>query len=170
MLYDILPSDNHEIYAGMSDEQKKAMLPPNPEALKEFLKDGKPAEKDDPKDCVVDGIYVRPLRDYRVLLGAEREKQVLLTDTIATALKDQKLVEDALAEGRKQEEACKKEIDTSKNDLANVGRESDDVAAYLKALEDALASTQTTITNFIETNKAMASQIAKYQLEAARLH
>ena len=151
----------------MSDAQKKAMLPP--ESLQDYLNDGRPADKNAPKTCVVDGKYVRPLRDYLVLLDAEREQRVLLTDSIATAVKDKKLVEDALAEARKQEEGCKKDIDTSKSDLAKFERERDAVAAYLKAIEGTLASVQTEITRFIETNKAMAGQIAKFQLEAARL-
>ena len=52
ILYDILPSDNHEIFAGMSDAQKKALLPMlSPASLQEYLKDGQPAAKDDPKEA-----------------------------------------------------------------------------------------------------------------------
>ena len=83
--------------------------------------------------------------------------------------KNLKLIDDALAEGRKQEEACKKDIDASKIDLAKCVSERDSVAAYLKALGDSLTSAQTAITQLIETNKDVAGQIAKYQLEAARL-
>jgi hypothetical protein len=166
VLYEILPRDNHEIFAGMSDEQKKAMLPPD--SLHEYLKDGRPAEKDDPKNCVVDGKFVRPLRDYRVLLDADRERYVLLTNSFATAAKDKKLIDDALADAQKQEEACKKDIADSTSDLEKFSRERDVVAAYRDAIKESLASAEAAITRLIDTNKAMAGQIAKFQLEAAR--
>jgi hypothetical protein len=167
ILYDILPRDNHEIFAGMSDEQKKAMLPP--ENLKEYLKDGKPAEKDDPKDQVVDGKFVRPLRDYQILLSAERDKHVFLDNLNATAKRDKKLIDDALAEGQKQEEACKKDVDTAKNDLEKWNGDRAVVAAYRDAIKESLDSLQAKISEYLDSNKAMAGQIAKLQIEAARL-
>jgi hypothetical protein len=167
ILYDILPRDSHEIFAGMSDEQKKAMLPPD--SLKEYLKDGKPAEKDDPKDQVVDGKFIRPLRDYQILLSAERDKHVFLYNSIATAEKDKKLIDDALAAGQKQEEACKKDVDTAKGDVVKWNGERATVAAYRDALKESLDSVQATISKLLDSNKAMAGQIAKFQLEAARL-
>jgi hypothetical protein len=170
ILYELLPHDNHDIFADMSDEQKKALLSAfSPETLKEYLKDGRPSAKDDPKECVVDMKYVRPLRDYRFLLDAEREKIVLLTDSLATAILDKKLVDDALAEAKKQEEACKRNIGTATQDLAKQGLVRDGVEAYRKSLDENLTSVQTAIARFIDSNKVMAGQIAKFQLEAARL-
>ena len=97
-LYEIMPRDNHDIFASLSDEEKKAMLPAD--SLPEYLKDGKPAAKDDPEERVEDGKYVRPLRDYQVLFSADRAERTLLADQIDAATRDKKLVEDALAEAK----------------------------------------------------------------------
>jgi septal ring factor EnvC (AmiA/AmiB activator) len=91
-----------------------------------------------------------------------------LTNSFATAAKDKKLIDDALADAQKQEEACKKDIADSTSDLEKFSRERDVVAAYRDAIKESLASAEAAITRLIDTNKAMAGQIAKFQLEAAR--
>ena len=85
-----MPQDSHEIFAALSDAEKKALLPAD--SVAEYLKDGRPAAKDDPKECVVDGKYVRPLRDYDVLFRADQEKRILLTDSTVAATWDKNLV------------------------------------------------------------------------------
>ena len=57
------------------------MLPAD--SLQEYLKDGKPAEKDDPKESVVDGKYVRPLLDYNIVFTNERGRPDLVGESIA---------------------------------------------------------------------------------------
>jgi hypothetical protein len=167
VLYEILPQDNHETFAAMSEEQKKAMIPA--ESLPQYLKDGKPASPDDPKECVEDGKYVRPLNDYRILLGAVRDKYMLLSDALVLSMKDKKLVDDAVAEAQKQEEKCKKDITVATGELAQSQHERDASATCLKSIEASLATVQTQIKEFIESNKAMAGQLAKIQIAAARL-
>lgn len=166
VLYEVTPRDNHEVFAAMDDAQKKALLPAG--SAQEYLKDGKPAAKEDPAANVSGGNYVRPLRDYRVLFDAEREKDMLLTDSIASVKRDKQLVEEALTGARAQEEACKKEIAVLTEDLKTAGARSDIVLAHRQSLEKKLSAMQAYISKLIATNQAMAGQIAKFQLEAVR--
>ena len=166
VLYEILPHDNHEIFASLSDEQKKAMLPAD--SVQNYLRDGKPTAKGDPRDRVVNGIFVRPLVDYGVVLTDERDHRIILGDKIEAIKKDKLLVEAALAEARDQEEACKRDIASTDAELKNMERVRDAVAALDAKLQKSLEAMQAWIDRLAATNQAMAGQIAKYQLEAAR--
>lgn len=110
----------------------------------------------------------RQLRDYQVLLGSNRVRSTLLADQIAAATGDQKLVVDALTQAKQQEVAVKQELAAAKKDVNKFTRERDVVDTYRKMLEQALGAVKATADRLIETNKAMAGQIAKLQLEAAR--
>ncbi len=166
VLYELLPRDSHEIFASLSDEQKKALLPV--ESLKDYLKDGKPAERDDPKECVVNGKYVRPLFDYGIMFNDEYEKRMLLADTIVALQQDKQLVMDALDEARTQADLCAKDIAATKKEREKAERDRDVVAAHLKNLEKNLGDMEAWIARLTELNQAMAGRIAKLQLEAAQ--
>jgi hypothetical protein len=166
VLYEVLPRDSHEIFASLSDQQKKAMFPP--ECAQDYLKDGQPAAKDDPVDHVVAGKFVRPLLDYGVVLTDERNRRVLLLDLIKATKEDKQLVEEALTQGRDQEEACKREIASTEADLKKMNGERDAVAAIHEKLQKSLDNIQAWITQLAAKNRALAGQLAKYQLEAAR--
>ncbi|MFZ1935422.1 MAG: hypothetical protein WCB27_02770 [Thermoguttaceae bacterium] len=166
VLYELLPRDSHEAFASLSDEQMKALLPP--ESVKDYLKDGKPAEKDDPQEYVVDGKYVRPLQDYSILFTDEHEKRMLLGDTIAALQQDKQLVLDALEEARSLSDGLTKEIAAAKAEDEKMEQQRDIVAAHLKNLEKKLGDMEAWIARLTETNRAMAGRIAKFQLEAAQ--
>jgi hypothetical protein len=165
VLYEILPRDNHDLFAGVSEQELKATLPAD--VVAEYLKDGKPAAADDPKERIKDGKYVRQLRDYGVLLAAEQRKRILLGDAIVASQQDKQLADEAVADARKQEEACKKDIRAANQLKARVQRQREVVTDYCKKLEEKLAAVQALVANLIKTNQAMAGQMAQLQLEAA---
>ncbi|MEN6406677.1 MAG: hypothetical protein ABFC77_09410 [Thermoguttaceae bacterium] len=165
-LYEVMPRDGHEVFSELTDEQKKALLPAG--SLPEYLKDGKPAAKEDQAARVSDGKYVRMLRDYQVLLGVARVQRTLLWDQIAAATCDKRLVTDALAQAREQEKASRQELASVKEELQESVRQRDAVAAYLKQVERELTTVQAAVEELIKTNQAKAGQMAKLQLEAAR--
>lgn len=166
ILYELMPRDDHEVFATLSDEQLRAMLPAS--TVQEYLKDGKPASPEDPAQRIVEGKFVRPLREYTVLLTGEYEKRILLNDALEAVKRDKKLVMDALAAARAQEEACKRDIAAEKKQLAEQERQRDIVASYRKKLQEKLDAMQAAVKGLIARNQAMAGQIAAYQLEAAR--
>jgi hypothetical protein len=166
VLYEVMPRDDHELFAALGEAEKKAMLPA--QSLSEYLKDGQPAAKDDPSDRVVDGKFVRPLRAYDVLLDDEQAKHVLLNDSIASVRHDKQLMEGAAAGAEKLRDACRKDIAAAEIDLKDVARQRDLVAAHRQRLEHKLAAVQALVAQLIKDNLAMAGRIAKYQFEAAR--
>lgn len=166
MLYELMPQDNRDIFASLGDEQKRSFFPAS--RVSEYLKDGKPAAEDDPQKRVVDGKYVRQLIDYGVLFNAEHEKQTLLRDSIEAVTRDKKLAEEALVLGREQTEACKRVIAATTKDREKFNLQRDAVDAHLKILQENVAAMQAAVERVFEWNRAMAGQIAKSQLEAAR--
>jgi chromosome segregation ATPase len=111
---------------------------------------------------------VRPMRDYQVWLSAARLKRTLLDDQIVASECDRKLAENALAQAKEQEAAIQKDITAAKEEVKEFTRQREVVAAYHKTLEQEVAALKAAAAQLIETNKAMAGQLAKLQLEAAR--
>lgn len=168
-MYEVLPRDNHDVFASLSDDDKKAMLQGlSAVSLQEYFMDGQPATKDDPAERVVDGKYVRAIRDYKVLFGFIRMKYTLLVDQVEAATRDEKLVREALELVQQEVEVLKKDVEVAKQDKAKFERERDAVATYRTKIQQEVDAAKAAVTRLIESNKAMAGQIAKVQLEAAR--
>ncbi|MCE5303271.1 MAG: hypothetical protein LLF97_09210 [Planctomycetaceae bacterium] len=165
-LYEVMPRDGHDVFATLTDEEKKALLPAA--SLPEFLKDGKESAKDKSAAQASGGKYLRMLRDYQVLLGAARLQRTLLLDKIAAVKYDNQLVTDALAKAQSQEKASRAELASAQKELQESVRQRDAVASYLKRLEGELTTVQTAVDELIKSNQAKAGQMAKLQLEAAR--
>jgi hypothetical protein len=165
-LYEVMPRDQHYIFADLSDAEKKALLPA--EVLPEYLKDGKPAAKDDPAECVADGTYVRPLRDYRILFDADRVNYTDMVDLFEATTRDKDLVEAALAEAKLQKAAAKDAVATTTTELTKYTSEGKAVAALRKTLEDKVAAMKALVARMMENNKVMAGQIARLQWDAVR--
>jgi septal ring factor EnvC (AmiA/AmiB activator) len=164
-LYEVLPRDNHEIFSALTDKEREALLG---SSLPEYRDDGQPAPKDAPPERVVDGKYVRPLRDYRILFAAQNLHRTLLADQIDATERDLKLVQEALEQAQQQEAAAKQDVATAKEDLKESTRQRDSVGAYLQKLQQALNVAKTDIEQFLKNNQKMAEQMAKLQLEAVR--
>jgi septal ring factor EnvC (AmiA/AmiB activator) len=141
------------------------MLPAH--SLPEYLKDGKPTDKDDPADRVADGKYVRPLRDYQVLFDNDVENRTVMDQRLKAVAQDANLVKDAVDQAQKQEEACKTDIATAKVELAKITRERNLAADVSKAIDSKAAEVRSEISKLLEKNQAMAGHIAQQQLEAA---
>jgi len=117
---------------------------------------------------VADGKYVRLIRDYHVLLGAAGVRRTLLLDQIDAAARDVKLVEDALAQAKQQEEAVKQDVAAAKEEVKKYAAERNAVKTYRTTLEQELGATKAGIDDLLKNNQKMAQQIAKLQWEAVR--
>jgi hypothetical protein len=166
VLYEVMPHDNHDAFASLSDDQKKAMLPVD--GIEEYVRDGTPTAKGDSDERVVGGKFMRQLIDYDIVLTDERDKRILLDDAIEATKRDSKLVEAALVQARDQEEAFKRDIHTTEEDLKKMSHERDVVATLHANLQKSLETMQAWITRLEKKNREIAGQIAKYQLEAAQ--
>jgi len=170
-LWEIIPIDNHELFSDWTEEQKKAVFPEG--NVLEYIKDGQPAKPDDLEQWgidgeVVDGKYVRQLRDYDVLLKSQHRKLSELAIQIAAATQNNQALQTAQADARVQVQFRQNEITALKAELAQVKRQRDAVVAHLNALNEQLAAAGEAIDKTIEANQVTAAQIAKAQLEASR--
>jgi len=170
-LWEIIPIDNHELFGDWTDEQKKAAFPES--NLLEYTKDAQPAKAEDLEQWgidgeVVDGKYVRQLRDYDVLLKSYHRRLTQLAIQITAANQSNQAVQAAQADARVQVQFRQNEITALKAKLAELKRQETAVAAHLNALKEKLAATSGAIDKTIQANQATAGQIAKAQLEASR--
>jgi hypothetical protein len=166
VLYEQMPRDNHSVFADLPDDEKKAVLPADVAA--EYLKDGQPAAQDDPQDRVVDGRYVRPLRDYQTLFSAYRADLTDMRDLFEATTRDKMLVDTALSKAKSLLENIKKHVVDETDRLAKHVRQRDIAAAHRKALEEKVAAFTAEVAKVIETNGAMAGQMAQLQWDTVR--
>jgi hypothetical protein len=165
-LYDSMPHDNHQIFARLSDEEKKALLPAD--SLSEYLEDGQPAAKDEPPERIVDGKYMRQLRDYAYLFKTYRLDITELIDLEQADMRDLKLLEDTLADAKRQVQFYQGQVTVFQALAAKFQRQRDAVLNYLEKLKEKFAAAKEAVEKTIQKNKAMAGQIAKIQLDATR--
>ncbi len=194
ILYDVMPIDDHEILAGLSDDEKKAMFPKA--TVAEYLADGQITTKEEVerqglsgKVLMVDeagqpvldaqgletevqqgkGKYVRQLRDYDVLFSELIRLRSNTLDKIAATDQDKSYLERAVLDAKQQQQFRRTEIDSLHVELAETTRQRDEVNAHRDALAGAIASMQKAIANLMESNRAVAGKIARIQYEAARI-
>ena len=170
-LYEIMPIDTRSVFATLSEEEKKALLPEA--TVDEYLKDGKPADPDDPVDRVVDDgeggkLYARMLRDYDVLFENYHLRRSYMADRVAVAMRDKQYIDQAYGEALRQKQFRDSEVLSLRAEMAKYGRERDAVIALGKVLGPRVMGMKTAVQRLIESNLATAAQIAKYQFDAAR--
>ncbi len=192
-LYRRMPPDGHNLFADFNEEQLKSILPA--ESVAEFLLDGKLTTVEDVKSqglrgkvYAVDpqgnlllengqpmevetgkGIFVRQLRDYETLFRIADVETVQMIDRLAVANRNKqylKMVSDDVA---REQQFRQQEVDHLKAEKAKLVAERDLVAAYRQALEKSLEQYRAAITQLVESNRKIAGQIAKIQLDAIRL-
>jgi len=159
-VYEIMPIDDHEVFAGYADLDK--ILPK--ESLPEYAKDGQPedpANKDSAK-------LERQLRDYELLFTTAHEQHSVWQQQMEAAQRDQQSVEAGVALAKKEIEACQKAGSKFKAEVAQMSRQRDAVAAHRKAVEVQLAAFQKTMAETMARNRELLGEIARIQLEATR--
>jgi septal ring factor EnvC (AmiA/AmiB activator) len=154
------------VFAGLTDEDKGVLLPA--ERVAEYVKDGKPAEAADPQECVADGNYVRPLRDYKTLFDVDRKTLAEMIDLTESVQTDNALLEAGLAQAKQQEAVVAKQIAESKKKLEKSESERDIVKNHREQLEKGVALAVKTIEQLRKTNQAMVGQLSQVQWDALR--
>ncbi len=166
VLYEQMPHDNHRLFADLTDKQKEAILPRD--VATEYLNDGKPAAKNEPADHTVNGKYVRALRDYQTLFHADRINWTQMLDLFEATTRDKALIDSALADARRQEQADAKHVVEAKEKLAKFAHQRDIVKAYHEKLQSQLEAVTAEVDQLLKANQAAADQLARSQWEAVR--
>ena len=152
-LCETVPSDNHEIFKDMKPEQLEKILPKA--TLDEYVKDGK-------------GDFKRKLRDYRFLFDTFARQRAMMTEDYNSAAANEGLMNAAVADAKVQEQFRQAEITSLRKELAETTRQRDIVQTHQKSLETEIADRTKAIEALTKSNRELAAQIAKDQLEAVR--
>jgi hypothetical protein len=162
----MLPQDSRAIFAQLTPDQLKGLLPPD--AVAEYLHDGQPAEPNDPPGSVVGGKFARPLRDYGRLLENAFDQRSVLADAAASLAQDKKYLDAALAEAGQANDTLKADIAAAKEENRELGRQRDAVVAHLRRVEQQAAGFLQLIGQKIAENQRAAAELARCQIEAAQ--
>jgi len=108
------------------------------------------------------------LTDYRVLFSEFYRQRAILNDLVEITTVDADAVEKANASATQQVELLQKNIASTKDEVKAMQAERDLVAKHREELEKKLAQLRDAVQKTDQANRAIASEIARLQLEAIR--
>jgi hypothetical protein len=164
-LYENMPVDNFDSFAGLDDQQLAAILPAA--TVADYRKHGKRADANDPPDRVVEGSYVRMLRDYDTHFREVDRQRAVVVDGIAVAQNDIAQMTAAQAEVEKNIASFQTEKANLTKERDLMVAERDQVQQYQQSLEARLANGRKEIARLLELNKQLSEQLATRQRSAA---
>jgi hypothetical protein len=176
-MYETMPVDQLELFAGLSEEQLKKLLPEA--SVEEYIRQGTPAGPDDDEwhvvgfdadenrlgpndlDKAVKKTYQRRLRDYATDLSELNRRRVILLASIAAVTQDNALLSTALASAKKLEAFRTEEIRKLQIDLAGVQKEREIIERHLATVEQQLATARQILDQAIAKNRQLADELAR---------
>jgi len=168
-LSDVMPIDRHETFAGMDEATLKQYMPDlPPEVMAQYVRDGQPKADDDDPDSVVDGKYVRPLRDYAELFRYYHEQLAFLDDSIVRVDAEKKGVDQDKMYLDAQIKKTDVQIVELTKEFDRMKAERAVASAHFKAVEERLVAVQAEVEKTLEANRQLAAQWTAIQTEAAR--
>ena len=114
-MYEIMPIDNHTVFANCDELDK--LIPQS--SLDEYVKDGQPTDPNNPEAEK----FQRKLRDYSVLFTAYHQAHSVWLQKMEAANRDKGYVEAGLAQAKREVEECQKDLADLKGELAQINRE-----------------------------------------------
>lgn len=166
VLCEVMPTDRSWAFTGVSDEQLGRMLPESSRG--QFLRSGKPSEKTDAPEDVMDGKYVRPLRDYAAVFLQLRKRMAELQDSIITRKSDLARLQATVAGSEAQLKSRDAEIEALKAELGKSTTERDQITVEQKSLAKRVGELEKAAEAILAENKQLAAKWSAAQLEAAR--
>lgn len=183
-MYETMPADRYEIFAGMTEEQLKQILPP--QSVNEYIRHGKDAGPDDsewqkvgldengkrldPKDIgkAAKVVYQRRLRDFALEFEAlARQRASLLADAAGVKQDNERLVA-ALAGAKELQKFREGEIAKLNVDLAGMVKEREAIEKHQKLVQQQLAKAEQLLAETQRQNSQMARELAARQLRSGQ--
>ena len=152
VLYEMMPTDQHEGFANVPEDQRKWVS-------EEFLKDGQ-VDAGGKK-------FERPLRDYLAIFRACEMHRTLYADRWESTRRDADYLEAAQKEAKDQEAVVEKEKTQVAGELQRAKAERTAVASLCSTRQNMLNLYQMGIQAAIDKNLKDAQEIARLQKEAA---
>ena len=180
-LYEMMPADRHNLYADLTEEQLRQMMPE--QSVEEYVRHGTEATPDDDQwhvigldengervgpeqmDRAVKRLYDRPLRDYAFLFDEfAREKVVAEADRKAV-VEDNARLEEALASAKELAQFREAEKTALASDLGGMRQDRAAVEAHRDVVLRQLSNAQRLIEVLLADNSARARELTERQID-----
>jgi hypothetical protein len=183
-LYEKMPLDSHELFAGLTPEQLKQLLPAS--TVNEYIRQGTPATPDDDenhragyddhgervgpndKDKAVKWVYDRPLRDYAYLFTEFARERAQMAARIAGLKEDNARLEEARQSALRLAEERKAQIQALSSDLGNMKRDRQAIEQLRSTVSAQLTNARTQRDELIKKNAKNAQKFVNTQLTQLR--
>jgi hypothetical protein len=187
VIYETMPLDRHEIFAGKSDQELKQKLPPK--SLSEYVRDYKPAtpelSRDEPDRVVgldengnrlppkeigkaVKKVYQRRLRDYASDFDELIRRRVATFADIDAVKRDIDRLKAAQEVANHLKAFREDEQKKLTSDLAGINKERDAIQKHLEQVNKLLARARDLTAELMHRNDQMAAELAARQLQSRR--
>lgn len=165
-MYEVMPTDRHEIFDRLSEDDLKKQLPP--QSVNEYLRHGKEANADDDDFRKVAGtegnmLYQRRLRDYALEFDQLAKQRAILATDLEGVNLDIARLKSSLTVAEQLQTFRKEEIRKLNTVLTGVKKEHEAIAAHLKQIEQQLAKAEALLAETLRRNREMARELAARQ-------
>lgn len=182
-LYEAMPVDRHDIFAGMTEEQLRQILPP--QSVEEYIRQGTEAKPDDDEwhrvgydadgnrlgienwDKAVTFRYERQLRDYGFLFHELAQRRTELIADIAAVKQDTERLNAALVSAKQLEQYRIEEKRKLQHDLAGMQRDLAAIEQLQTQVEQQLTNARQALTTFLADNNRLVGELARLQQVSA---
>lgn len=184
-LYETMPADRLELFAGMTEEQLRQLIPAP--SVDEYIRHGQKVEKPNAGDAfnpniamfdeqgrrvgpenaeaAVEWKFERQLRDYAFLFAAENRRLVELVAQKNTLQEDLKKLTAANKVAQKFSAMRTEEKQALAGDKTHLDAERQAVESLLAAVERQLANAQRMVSEGLQRNSQLASQLTNEQMQ-----
>lgn len=180
IMYETMPMDNYDTFAGLKEDQLKQILPKS--SVSEYLRNGQPATDaddafrkvaldadgnplpPDKKEGVAKVIYRRRLRDYATEFDELFRRRVTTAAEIEAVKKDIAQLTTAEETGKKLQAFRTEERQKLTADLAGVTKEVQTIQQHLAQVQQLLAKARQLTADLMAKNRALTAELTARQL------
>jgi hypothetical protein len=185
VIYETMPPDRYELFAGMTEDQLRQRIPP--QSVDEYFRHGKEAKPDDDdarkQGVDADGkllppgelanaaktIYQRRLRDYAAEFDELARRRVDMDVSKAAAQKDIDRLTAALASAKQTQAYRENEVKRLTTDRDGVKKERQAIESHLAQVRQQVAKVRELLDSTLKQNSELADRLAEIQLGAPAL-
>ncbi|MEM6330275.1 MAG: hypothetical protein AAF790_08505 [Planctomycetota bacterium] len=182
-LYETMPGDSHALFAGMTDEELRQLMPAG--SVEAYLRDGTPWTVDDGEetkegrdeegnivgiddwDDTTRFVYRRQLRDYAYLFNNLAKRRIEMIATAQALKEDNAKLQATLASARKLGKQAQQEQGKLKSDLAGVQNDLRAAEAHLAGVTRQADRGQRLLALTIAANSELAGRLTMLQQQLA---
>jgi hypothetical protein len=184
IIYETMPLDRHEIFAGKTEQQLQQLLPKK--SVNEYIRHGKPSNPDDDPVRVVGfdennkpvpptdlskatkKLYQRRLRDYAAEFDEMARRRIAMLTDIDAIKKDITRLTQAQEAAKKIQAFRENERTKLTSDLAGIMKERAAIEKHLAEVNKLLARARQLTDDLMKRNDQLAAELAARQLQAPR--